>query len=181
MRATNARSVTGTGSAAQATGTARTSSAPAVARKRSTARPASDGALERGPAYPTQPLSPFAAIEAQPEDAQMWPVHSGVWLQPELVPELPRTSSLRIERHYTVPAPGLLDFDVTQSFHPGIPDRVCDPLPPRAEPGLPQSDLEPLGWDPRSTVVCDAEGRSPTSLSTDMRSNHEPHRNGSGQ
>jgi len=184
MRATNARSVTGTASAAQATGTARASSARAVARKRSTARPTDDG-LERGPAYPTQPLSPFAGIEAQPKDADMWPVHSGVWLQPELMPELPRTSSLRIERHYTVPAPGLLDFDVAPSSHPGTLDRVCDPLPPRAEPGLPQSDLAPLGWDPRSSSGCDAslplENRSRTGLSTDMLSNHEVHRNGSGQ
>lgn len=185
MRATNLRSVTRTGSVAQPNGTPRAVTARPVARKRSTTRPASDGVLEREPASPTQQLSPFAAIEPQPKDAQMWPVHSVVWLQPELRPELPGTSSLRIECHYKVPGPGLLYCDVTPSFHPGTLDRLCDPLPPRVEPRLPQSDLEPLGWDPRSSSSCDAslplEVRSRTSLSPNMRSNHEPRRNGSGQ
>ena len=187
MRATNLRSVTGNGSVARANGTSHASSARPVARKRSTPRPSSDGALERGSAVPTQQLSPFAAIEAPPKDAQMWPVHSVVWLQPELMPELPGTSGLRIECHYKVPAPDLLHFDVTPNFHPGTLDRACDPLPPRVEPPLPQNDLEPLGWDPRSSSGFDAslplEGRSRMNggLSPDVQSNHEPRRNGSGQ
>jgi len=98
----------------------------------------------------TQNLACFAAFEARPIDAQMWPVHPVVWLQPELRPGLPGSSGLTIERHYQIPAPDFLRLHITPNGHARALDEVCDPRPPDLPRQLPRSDLAPLGWDPRT-------------------------------
>jgi hypothetical protein len=161
-----------------------TASTTGVVRKRSTTRPGARRTLDPGPALPAQKLAPFIAAEIQAIDTQMWPVHTVVWLEPELKPELPRSSTLRIERHYKVPSPDFRYFDVSPTSHPVTPEAVRDPLPPGMQPRLPQSDLVPLGWDPRSSSgsvgTGPPEGRpaSGGGLSPNLRLNGEQHRNG---
>src|SRR4029077_15509621 len=138
MRATDLQGLPRNGALARQTDTANASSATAVAPKRSTTRRKSRAPLDPGPALPAQKLAPFTATEIQAIDTQMWPVHSVVWLQPELRPEAPRSSTLRIERHYKVPAPDFLYFDVPPTSHPDTLEPVADPLPPGVQPQLPQ-------------------------------------------
>jgi hypothetical protein len=106
-----------------------------------------------GPDATLSPLGPELALlvplEAKPVDAPMWPAHSIVWLQSELRPALPSSSGLSIERHLRVPAPDFLNPRITPASLTHTPHTGCDPLPPRLEYQLPQSGLEPLGWDPR--------------------------------
>jgi hypothetical protein len=166
MRATKLQGLTRPEPVAQPNGTAHASSASRVVRTPSTTRPKSGGTLYRETTFPAQKLAPFAAVEAQPIDVQMGPVHSVVWLQPELRPGLPASSSLRIERHYKVPAPDFLYFDVSPISHPITLERLWDPIAPAMQQQLPQSDLVPLGWDPRaassSTASVQMAGRSGT-------------------
>jgi hypothetical protein len=183
MRATDIQSLPRNGTPARPNGPASTSSAAGVARKRSTTRRKSRGSLNPEPALPAQKLAPFTATEIQAIDTQMWPVHSVVWLQPELRPELPGSSSLRIERHYKVPAPDFLYFDIPPTSHPDILEPPA-PLPPGSQPQLPQSDLAPLGWDPRSASASGASippERPLDSGPSPMRLNGAQHRNGSNQ
>jgi hypothetical protein len=109
--------------------------------------------LKANPA-PSQPkLAPFARVAAQPKDAPMWPVHSMIWWQPGLKPELPSASGLRIERRHQVPIPDFLYLDMKAAARPRPSlESPCDPLLPHREPALPQADLVPLGWDPRTAV-----------------------------
>jgi hypothetical protein len=187
MRATDLQGLPRNGALARQTDTANASSATAVAPKRSTTRRKSRAPLDPVQALPAQKLAPFTATEIQAIDTQMWPVHSVVWLQPELRPEAPRSSTLRIERHYKVPAPDFLYFDVPPTSHPDTLEPVADPLPPGVQPQLPQSDLVPLGWDPRSSSGSGASAPSESRSgiaggpSPNMRLNGEQHRNGSGQ
>jgi hypothetical protein len=100
--------------------------------------------------------APFAAIEASPIDAPMWPQHGAVWFEPKRVPSAPFWSSLAIERHSRIPAPGFLDSDPALLNRADSMNVLCDALPPAARPEVPRSGLAPLGWDPR--VVCRKEG-----------------------
>jgi hypothetical protein len=187
MRATDLQGLTPNGALARQNDTASASSAAGVAPKRSTTRRKSRVTPDAGPAHPAQKLAPFTAAEIQAIDTQMWPVHSVVWLQPELRPEAPRSSTLRIERHYKVPAPDFLYFDVPPTSHPDTLEPVHDPLSPGVQPQLPQSDLVTLGWDPRSSSGSGASATSERRSgiaggpSPNMRLNGEQHRNGSGQ
>jgi hypothetical protein len=105
-------------------------------------------------ATPSQPkLAHFAPVATQPKDAPKWPVHSMIWWQPGLKPELSRASGLRIERRHQVPIPDFLYLDMKAAGRPRPSlESPCDPLMPRREPALPQADLAPLGWDPRAAV-----------------------------
>lgn len=97
-------------------------------------------------------LAPFAAVEAAHADAEMWPAHPAAWLQPDLPPELPASSGLRVERHYTVPAPDFLPLEPPPASCPHALAALPDFLPPPLGTEIPVSDLAPLGWDPR--VAC---------------------------
>ena len=103
---------------------------------------------------PSQPkLAHFAPVAAQPKDAPMWPVHSMIWWQPGLKPELPSASGLRIERRHQVPIPDFLYLEMKPAARPRPSlESPCDPLFPRQNPAVPQADLSPLGWDPRAAV-----------------------------
>jgi hypothetical protein len=105
---------------------------------------------------PQQIAAAFAAIEAEPIDAPMWPLHSALWFQPELAPSVPVWTGLAIERHNRIPAPGFLHSDAAPPNCPGALDSSRDALTPDARPELPPSGLAPLGWDPRA--VCRKEG-----------------------
>jgi hypothetical protein len=100
--------------------------------------------------------APFAAIEPSPIDAPMWPQHWAVWFEPERVPSAPFWSSLAIERHSRIPAPGFLDSDPALLDRADSVNVLCGTLPPATRPEVPQSGLAPLGWDPR--VVFRKEG-----------------------
>jgi len=86
-------------------------------------------------------------------DAQMWPVHAVVWLQPDLTAAAPHSSGLRIERRHRVPVPDFLQPVVTITSGPRLPARECEPLPPNPPLGIPQCDLSTLGWDPRTACA----------------------------
>jgi hypothetical protein len=103
----------------------------------------------------------FAAAEAEPIDAPMWPLHAALWLQLEMAPSIPVWTGLAIERHNRIPAPDFLRLDAAPADRPGT---LLNPafssgksaLSPPARPDLPASGLTPLGWDPRS--VCRKQG-----------------------
>ncbi len=83
-------------------------------------------------------------------DAQMWPVHAVAWLQPDLNAAAPPASGLRVERRRRMPVPDFLPPAVaTNSQHAAI-EECCEPLPPAVAHAVPQCDLAPLGWDPRT-------------------------------
>jgi hypothetical protein len=95
-------------------------------------------------------LAGFARVAIREMDAQMWSVHPVAWLQPELKPRLPGSSGLSIERHHRFPVPGLLDLQIA-AVDPSHKreEHIPRELPPLVRHTLPESDLVPLGWDPR--------------------------------
>jgi hypothetical protein len=107
-----------------------------------------------------QPPAPFDVAGFVPEtlpviDAQMWPVHPVVWLQPQVQPALPCPSGLGIEHRHRLPAPGLLTLGAAVDRRAPIDDSLRRPaiaseLPPVFPCTLPESGLTPLGWDPRT-------------------------------
>ena len=116
-------------------------------------RAASAGRLKASPAPSPPKLANFAPVACQPKDAPMWPVHSMIWWQPGLKPELPSASGLRIDRRHQVPIPDFLYLEMKPARRPRPAlESPCDPLLPHRQPSLPQSGLEPLGWDPRAAV-----------------------------
>jgi len=104
-----------------------------------------------------EPLAgPVASIEAAPVDAPMWPLHSAIWFQPDVAPSAPAWSGLAIEHRNRIPAPDFLRSDIAPLNRPDALDNSPHALTPDASPGIPQSGLAPLGWDPRA--VCWKEG-----------------------
>jgi hypothetical protein len=186
MKATTSQAPRRTKSLAEPNGTHTASNASRVARQRSRTRSTSAGGFDPGPTSCAQKLAPFMGVEAHAIDMQMWPAHPVVWLQVELRPGLPGSSSLRIERHCKVPAPDFLYFDVPPVLRPHALERVSDPLPPGVQQQLPQSDLVPLGWDPRvsgfaASVPLEDRSGTGSGASPDIRLNGEQHRKGNGQ
>ena len=116
-------------------------------RKRS--KSVSNGSAEPKPSPFGPELARLATVEAKPVDTPMWPAHSVVWLQPELWPALPTSSGLSIERHLRVPAPDFINPGITPASRAHALDAGRDLLAPGLVHPLPQSSLEPLGWDPR--------------------------------
>lgn len=101
---------------------------------------------------PEPPAAPFSTSEPEPIDSPMWPLHSGLWFQPELAPSPPAWSGLAIERHNRIPAPDFLHSGVAPVNRTDVLENSCDTLAPAACPKISESGLAPLGWDPRS--VC---------------------------
>ena len=108
-------------------------------------------------ALPEPLAAPFAATQPAPIDAEMWPLHSAMWFQPERAPSCSEWSGLAVERRHRVPAPAFAQPAAAPIDCPGEPDLARDPLAPDAQPAIPHSDLAPLGWDPRT--VCPKEER----------------------
>jgi hypothetical protein len=164
MRATGLQAITKNEHATQPDDISGASNSTGLARKRSTARVKSQGTIGPEPAFRRQKLAPFADTDIQPIDTQMWPIHSLVWLQPELKPELPGSSNLRIERQYKIPSPDFLAFEVSPTSYSDTIEGVRDPLPPDKQPQPPKSDLVPLGWYTQSSsssvVIVLPEGQS---------------------
>jgi hypothetical protein len=79
-------------------------------------------------------------------------------LQPDVAPSLPAWSGLSIERHNRIPAPDFLSSGDAPVDCPDVPDHSPEVLTPAANPRIPQSGLELLGWDPR-TVCWKKEGK----------------------
>ena len=94
-------------------------------------------------------LAPFAGEAIEPIHGQMWPLHSVAWFHPELKPRSPDSGDLSIESHRKVAAPGFLCPQVTPADQAHTSDEVCDPLPPDLKHQIPQSGLDPSGWDAR--------------------------------
>ena len=94
-------------------------------------------------------LAPFAGEAIEPIHGQMWPLHSVAWFHQELKPRSPDSGDLSIESHRKVAAPGFLCPQVTPADQAHTSDEVCDPLPPAVNHQIPQSGLDPSGWDAR--------------------------------
>jgi hypothetical protein len=124
-------------------------------RKRGTARRAPEAAVA------PQKLADFAAMETPAMDAAMWPVHAMAWLQPDLAAEAPQSSGLRVERRHRVPVPDFVRLAAPAASRPHLPERECEPLPPRMLQGIPRCDLAPLGWDPRTACATAAKETLP--------------------
>jgi hypothetical protein len=99
-----------------------------------------------------QKLAGFAGMETPAMDAQMWPVHATVWLQPDLSAAAPQASGLRIERRHRAPVPDFIHPAMAAVAGPQAPAQGCEPLPPSLPPTVPAGDFLPLGWDPRTEV-----------------------------
>ena len=97
----------------------------------------------------------FAEIETRPSDASMWPLHSVLWFHPERVALIPAWTGLGVERHNRIPRPDLLEVASPPPDHPDIPDKSSGGIVPHPRCRFPQSELAPLGWDPRT--VCRKE------------------------
>jgi hypothetical protein len=140
----------GNGSARQTTGTHRaTKKNGATPRKSGKTAAHINGKPE--PDVAAEVLAaPFLGIEAEPVDAPMWAIHTAGWFQPEAAPSSPSWSGLQIERRHRIPAPGLLDFPVVPLDAAAVPDNRSEAVIQSASPTLPESGIEPLGWDPRA-------------------------------
>lgn len=120
-----------------------------TARKRPAKR-SPEAPVPDAPVAP-QELADFAAVDLREVDAQMWPVHPVLWLQPELNPGLPGSTALTIERHYKIPVPGFLDLEIAAVDCPRAPqERTPQELLPAVRYAPLESDLSLLGWDPRA-------------------------------
>jgi hypothetical protein len=108
-------------------------------------------------ASPEPPAAPFAVAAVAPIDAEMWPLHSAVWFQPERAPSASQWSGLTVERRNRPPAPDFEHAGAAPLNRPGALDIAAGALMPGAQPQIPQSSLAPLGWDPRT--VCRKEER----------------------
>lgn len=105
-------------------------------------------------ASPANNAEPFveapAATEIAPVDAPMWPLHSVVWLQTDLGPSAPAWSGLVIAHHNRIPAPDFVSPGVDPLNRQEARAAECHALLRVPTPKVPQSDLAPLGWDPRT-------------------------------
>ncbi len=98
-------------------------------------------------------LSGFAVVSVQAIDAQMWPTHAVMWLEPVLMPVAPDSSGLGIQRRHRVPTPDFIRSHVVAADRPQSPEHRTEPLPQDLGQGIPKSDLSPLGWDPRAVCI----------------------------
>ena len=152
MKGADFPGLTATAPPAARNGTHRTTKKNGPAAKRS----AGSGARADAGLAPQPVDATFAAIEAVPIDAPMWPLHPALWFQPERAPSVPVWTGLVIERHNRIPAPDFPRFDTAPPDRPGTLHNSCDALRPGARRELPESGLTPLGWDARA--VCRKEG-----------------------
>jgi hypothetical protein len=99
--------------------------------------------------FTEMPDAIFVSSGTEPEDAPMWPLSAALWLQPEMGPSIPAWSGLAIERHFGIPSPDFLHPECAP-FDRSEARSFCDILRRAATVKIPESDLTPLGWDPRS-------------------------------
>jgi len=95
---------------------------------------------------------PLCDTEATPIDSPAWPLHSAMWLQPDGVPSVPVWSGLAVERQNRFPIPDFQPPGIAPLDQPGKAHKSRDAFTTAARPLLPETDLRPLGWDPRA--VC---------------------------
>jgi hypothetical protein len=95
-------------------------------------------------------LAGFAPIKIDPIDARKWLVHPFLWLQPELTPAAPSASGLWIERRHKIPIPGFARVAVSAILRPKPAEAPAGLRPPEVPRNYPESELAPLGWDPRA-------------------------------
>jgi hypothetical protein len=100
---------------------------------------------------------PVRVIEATPIDCPKWPLQAAVWLQPDGGPSAPVWSDLAVERQNRIPMPDFQSSGTVPFDHPAARYNSDDALRTAIRPTIPQSDLAPLGWDPRAS--CRKEGR----------------------
>lgn len=105
-------------------------------------------------------LAPFADVEIQPSQGQMWPLHSVAWFHPELRARLPNSGGLSIEGRRELATPGFLPLEVTPADQAHSSDEVCDPLLPDLKRPIPESGLDPFGWDAR-VILLSTQGSAP--------------------
>lgn len=124
-----------------------------VTKKNGTAPKRAAGTGSPGDAPAVGPLAgPAVAVEGMAIDAPMWPLQAAAWLQPNVAPSPPVWSGLSIEHHNRIP---MLEFVASANGavdRPEVPEKSAREVGSVAEPAIPQSDLSPLGWDPRA--VC---------------------------
>ena len=97
-----------------------------------------------------QKLAAFVGVEAAAVNAEMWPVHTLLWLQPDLDPARPQSSGLRIERRRKTPAPDFLPLAVPAADPAHTRKPASESLPPKLARSIPARGATPLGWDPRA-------------------------------
>ena len=132
-------------------------------------RPAENGVRPRVKGKPVRPrpaareavsepsLADFLALEVHAIDAEKWPVVPVLWWQPEFPMEAPRTSGLRNERRYKIPAAGFLSVQAAPVC-PAAAVATCEAgLSQDLPVAIPRSDLTPLGWDPRTALAKGSE------------------------
>jgi hypothetical protein len=125
---------------------------PQALQARSGARKRSSNGMPGDESAEQPAAAPFVIAEPQPIEATMWPIHPVMWLQPELAPLLPSWSGLSIEHRDRPPAPDFLYADARPAGRVDALSGACAPRPPDVRRELPQSDLAPLGWDPRAVA-----------------------------
>jgi hypothetical protein len=125
-------------------------------KKRTALKGSGKSAVRNGVSPAPFPIAEeFAEIEPKPIDAPMWLLHPVSWLQAERSPSVPLWTGLAIERHYRIPRPEFMPLETAAPNRPGALDNSCAALAAEPRCELPQSDLAPLGWDPRA--VCRKE------------------------
>lgn len=104
-----------------------------------------------GPAEDPQiAAAPFVEMGAEPVDSPMWALQPAGWYQPQLAPTPPSWSGLVVERRSRIPLPDLLRPEPEPFQMAAEPAASPEHLTASPQPHFPQSDLAPLGWDPRA-------------------------------
>ena len=128
---------------------------PPRAPKRAPKASARSAARKDVPSAPEPIAAEFAQVEPKPTDAPMWLLQPVSWLQAERAPSIPVWTGLAIERHNRIPKPDFLPQDTAPPNRPDALETSREALTPDPHCEIPQSDLAPLGWDPRA--VCRKE------------------------
>ena len=120
-------------------------------------KPKPGRSVDSGVQTAPQPMeASFITGGIEPIDAPMWLIHAALWLQSEQAPSIPAWTGLAIERHNRIPAPDFLRADNAPPNRHAALDGMSDVLRPAGHGAFPQSDLTPLGWDPRT--ICRKQG-----------------------
>jgi len=96
------------------------------------------------------PEASFAAIGVEPVDTPSWPIQTAGWFQPEPRPALPAWSGIGIERQSRTPFPDFIRYEISAVNRADAVEVHRKKVSPNVAPNIPESGLEPLGWDPRT-------------------------------
>ena len=146
MKSGDLRASVSTRPAAESNGTHRGTKKNRTGSKRPVVQDAPADASSSPETFPAT----FAGTGAGPVDSNAWPVHPALWFQPDLRPSAPVWSGLSIERHNRIPAPDFIEPKITPLDSRQCIDGECSARMPALRAGIPPSDLEPFGWDPRA-------------------------------